>query len=128
MKLAGITLWRVPLTSHVTYYMSEGKSCGTIYTMVLRLTTQCGQEGWGEVCPIKHYLPAYAHGVAPALKRAGQGSFALDESRSAVDVEACHAFPDNLVFETLATYVGREPGRHVRQGAMGATMRRREHY
>lgn len=68
MKLAGITLWRVPLTSHVTYYMSEGKSCGTIYTMVLRLTTQCGQEGWGEVCPIKHYLPAYAHGVAPALE------------------------------------------------------------
>lgn len=68
MKIARITLWRVPLTSHVTYYMSEGKSCGTVHTMVLRLTTACGCEGWGEVCPIPHYLPAYAHGVAPALE------------------------------------------------------------
>ncbi len=68
MKIARITLWRVPLTSHVTYYMSEGKSCGTIYTMVLRLTTSCGLEGWGEVCPIPHYLPAYAHGVGPVLE------------------------------------------------------------
>ena len=68
MKLTRITLWRVPLTSHVTYYMSEGKSCGTVNTIVLRLSTACGREGWGEVCPIPHYLPAYANGVAPALE------------------------------------------------------------
>ncbi|MEL6209653.1 MAG: enolase C-terminal domain-like protein, partial [Pseudomonadota bacterium] len=27
-----------------------------------------GVTGWGEVCPIPHYLPAYARGVAPALQ------------------------------------------------------------
>jgi L-alanine-DL-glutamate epimerase-like enolase superfamily enzyme len=30
--------------------------------------TDAGLTGWGEVCPIPHYLPAYARGVAPALQ------------------------------------------------------------
>lgn len=67
MKIVGLTLWRIPLTSHATYYMAEGKTCDTVETMVLRIDTDAGLSGWGEVCPIPHYLPAYAGGVAPAL-------------------------------------------------------------
>lgn len=67
-RLAQITLWQVPLTSHEAYYMAEGKACETVTTSVIRLRTDTGLEGWGEVCPIPHYLPAYAGGVAPAIE------------------------------------------------------------
>lgn len=68
MKITRINLWHVPLTSHETYYMAEGKTCDTVETVLLRIDTDAGISGWGEVCPIPHYLPAYARGVAPALQ------------------------------------------------------------
>lgn len=68
MKITRLSLWHVPLTSHQTYYMSEGKVCDTIETVVIRVQTDSGLSGWGEVCPIPQYLPAYARGVAPALQ------------------------------------------------------------
>ncbi|SMX32702.1 mandelate racemase/muconate lactonizing enzyme family protein [Maliponia aquimaris] len=67
MKITRLSLWHVPLTSHAAYYMAEGKTCDTVETVVLALDTDSGLTGWGEVCPIPHYLPAYARGVAPAL-------------------------------------------------------------
>ena len=73
MKITGVTLWDVSLTSHETYYMSDGKTCDSISTIVLRLETETDHVGWGEVCPIPHYLPAYAKGVAPALQMHDQG-------------------------------------------------------
>ncbi|MEM9343285.1 MAG: enolase C-terminal domain-like protein [Pseudomonadota bacterium] len=63
MRVARLTLWAVDLTSHATYYMAEGKTCATVKTHVLCLETDTGLKGWGEVCPIPHYLPAYADGV-----------------------------------------------------------------
>ncbi|MFW8595861.1 mandelate racemase/muconate lactonizing enzyme family protein [Cribrihabitans neustonicus] len=68
MKITRITAWEVPLTSHETYYMAGGKTCDTTLSVVLRLDTDSGHAGWGEVCPIPHYLPAYAKGVIPALE------------------------------------------------------------
>lgn len=68
MKITRITLWHVPLTSHLAYHMSDGKTCDTVDSVVLRLDTDTGHSGWGEVCPIPHYLPAYANGVIPAVE------------------------------------------------------------
>jgi len=68
MKIKRLSLWHLPLTSHATYYMAEGKTCDTVETVILRLDTDTGASGWGEVCPIPHYLPAYARGVAPVLQ------------------------------------------------------------
>ncbi|HIC80222.1 MAG TPA: mandelate racemase [Kiloniellaceae bacterium] len=68
MKITRLTLWRIALTSHTAYYMAEGKACDTVASMVLRVDTDAGLQGWGEVCPIPHYLPAFAEGVAPALE------------------------------------------------------------
>lgn len=34
---------------------------------MLRIDTDTGLSGWGEVCPIPQYLPAYAKGVLPAV-------------------------------------------------------------
>jgi L-alanine-DL-glutamate epimerase-like enolase superfamily enzyme len=67
-RIAEITMWKVPLTSHVTYSMAAGKECATVDSIIVRLTTDTGLEGWGEICPIPHYLPAYADGVAPAIE------------------------------------------------------------
>ena len=67
MKIAGITLWSVDLTSHETYHMAAGKTCATVKSHVLCLETDTGLTGWGEVCPIPHYLPAFADGVPSAV-------------------------------------------------------------
>ncbi len=67
MRITRLSLWHVPLTSHETYYMADGKTCDTVETVVLQVETNEGICGWGEVCPIPHYLPAYARGVAPAI-------------------------------------------------------------
>ena len=67
MKIKALSLWSVDLTSHETYYMAEGKTCATVETHLLCLTTDTGLEGWGEVCPIPHYLPAFSKGVPSAV-------------------------------------------------------------
>lgn len=67
MKITELLLYRVPLTSRETYYMAGGKACDTVDSMVLCIATDEGINGWGEVCPIPHYLPAFAGGVASAI-------------------------------------------------------------
>lgn len=67
-RITRLRLWYMPLTSHTAYYMADGKTCDTVETVVIALDTDAGLRGWGEVCPIPHYLPAYARGVAPALQ------------------------------------------------------------
>lgn len=68
MKITRLAIWEVPLTSHVAYHMAGGKTCDTVTSVVLRVDTDSEISGWGEVCPIPHYLPAYAEGVRPALE------------------------------------------------------------
>lgn len=68
MRISALKLWSVALTSHENYYMAEGKACTTVQTHVLRLETDTGLEGWGEVCSIPHYLPAFAKGVPSAVE------------------------------------------------------------
>jgi len=67
MKITKLTLWCVDLTSHETYYMAEGKTCATVQSHVLCLETDNGLKGWGEVCPIPHYLPSFAKGIPSAV-------------------------------------------------------------
>ena len=55
-----------------------------------------------------------AHGSAATIEAAGQGSYTLDKERSAIDIDECHAFPDNLEFEAVLTFTGSKPGPQVR--------------
>ena len=48
--------------------MADGKTCDTVDSIIIGIDTDDGHTGWGEVCPIPHYLPAYADGVVPAVK------------------------------------------------------------
>ena len=67
MTITSVDIYEIPLTSHVTYNMADGKTCDTVKSVVVEIKTRSGLTGWGEVCPIPHYLPAYADGVLPAL-------------------------------------------------------------
>jgi len=55
-----------------------------------------------------------AHGVTNALRRAKQGSFRLENSRSAIYLANTKNFPLNTEVEATLTFVGDEPGAWVR--------------
>ena len=60
------------------------------------------------------FLMADAHGVARQLDEAKQGTYKLDEGRSAVLFAECLAFPDNVEFEALLTFGGSAKGEWIR--------------
>jgi hypothetical protein len=55
-----------------------------------------------------------AHGVVQALKRARQGDFKLDATRSAFYLPNLKAFPRNSEIEVTLTFTGDNPGEWVR--------------
>ncbi|HYL06381.1 MAG TPA: zinc-dependent metalloprotease, partial [Thermoanaerobaculia bacterium] len=55
-----------------------------------------------------------AHDIAGHMKRVGEGTFSLDRERSAVDLESCLAFPENVELEAALTYTSANPGAQVR--------------
>ncbi len=66
-KITRLHLWELALTSHTPYYMSDGKTCDTVTSIILQIDTDRGISGFGEVCAIPAYLPAFAGGVQAAL-------------------------------------------------------------
>ncbi|HEX5870257.1 MAG TPA: zinc-dependent metalloprotease [Longimicrobium sp.] len=55
-----------------------------------------------------------AHGVIPSLRRARQGDYRLDASRSALYLQNTKAFPRNTEIEATLTFTGDNPGGFVR--------------
>ncbi len=73
------------------------------------------QDGDGRgLIDLTSFLVRDAHGISQTLRAAGQGSYALDEARSALDLTECFSFPGNLEFEALLTYAGNDPGPEMR--------------
>lgn len=59
------------------------------------------------------------HGVGRALAEQKQGKgYAVDASRSAIDLSRTKAFPDNTELQATVTLVGNEPGNFVKQAAV----------
>ena len=56
-----------------------------------------------------------AHGVIDRLKSREMGNYAVDKSRSAINIDETLSFPKNSNIETVITYVGSKAGRYVRQ-------------
>ncbi|HEX8456139.1 MAG TPA: zinc-dependent metalloprotease [Pyrinomonadaceae bacterium] len=56
-----------------------------------------------------------AHGVVETLRRANQGRFQADESRSSFYLPRTKNFPQNTEVETQLTFTGDDPGRLVRE-------------
>ncbi len=61
------------------------------------------------------FLLRDAHDVAGRLKESKQGSYKLDNSRSAVYLERCKNFPENTELEAMLTFTGKPSGAYVRQ-------------
>jgi len=73
MKITRILAYRVELPLHeTTYKWSAGKSVTVFDSTIVRVETEAGIFGHGEVCPLgPFYLPAYAEGVRAGLRELG---------------------------------------------------------
>jgi len=73
MKITRILAYRVELPLHeTTYKWSGGKSVTVFDSTVVRVDTDAGLVGYGEVCPLgPFYLPAYAEGVRTGVRELG---------------------------------------------------------
>ena len=73
MKITRILAYRVELPLHEgAYKWSGGKSVTVFDSTVVRVETDAGLAGHGEVCPLgPFYLPAYAEGVRAGLRELG---------------------------------------------------------
>lgn len=72
------------------------------------------------------FLMQDAHGIAPRLQSSNQGSFSVDESRSAIYLPGTFNFPKNSEFETTLTFTGSGAGgwlRSVSPSAEAVTVR-----
>lgn len=92
MKIASVAIHELHLTSHVPYYMADGKACETVKSILLQVRTDAGLTGWGECCPIPHYLPAYADGVAPVVRELRSVLIGADPCRPEAVLAACDRF------------------------------------
>ena len=74
-----------------------------------------GAEEDGKVLvDMTDFLLRDAHGVADRLKSGNQGSFNLDDSRSALYPEGIMNFPENTEFEATLTFTGNATGGYLR--------------
>jgi len=73
MRITRISAYRVDLPLHeTTYKWSGGKSVTVFDSTIVRVDTDSGLTGWGEVCPLgPFYLPAYAEGVRAGIRELG---------------------------------------------------------
>jgi L-alanine-DL-glutamate epimerase-like enolase superfamily enzyme len=73
MKITRISAYQVDLPLHEgSYKWSGGKSVSVFDSTIVRVETDTGVVGWGEVCPLgPFYLAAYGGGVRAGLKELG---------------------------------------------------------
>jgi L-alanine-DL-glutamate epimerase-like enolase superfamily enzyme len=77
---------------HGEYVMSGGRVIGQLESTVVRVTTDQGLAGWGEVCPLgPAYLPAHAGGARAALRELAPAVVGLDPTNLAAVNEAMDA-------------------------------------
>ena len=63
---------------------------------------------------ITSFLISDAHGVSQRLKYSNSGSYTLNKSMSAIDLDRTKAFPKNIEFDVLLTFTGIPSGNLVR--------------
>ena len=68
----------------------------------------------GLLIDLTPFLLEDAHGVAKRLKQLKQGSFKIDQTRSAVNLDRTKAFPKNIEFDMLLTFTGEAKGNMLR--------------
>ena len=85
MRIAKIDVFNFDLTYvHGVYRMSGGRDITSLPSTLVRITSNDGREGWGEVCPLgTTYLPAHAGGARAALELIAPALIGLDPTNLA---------------------------------------------
>ncbi len=71
-------------------------------------------EGGKYLVDASSFFMRDAHGVSDRLSGSGQGSYSLDKTKSAFNLERTKAFPKNVEFDVLLTFKGKARGYNIR--------------
>ena len=74
------------------------------------------------IIDITDFLMQDAHGVSEQLKRAQQGSYSIDKSKSAFALDRTKAFPKNVEFDVTMTFKGEPTGNYIRSVTPNASL------
>ncbi len=79
-RIQRIDVFSYDLTyAHGDYVMSAGRTIRTLLSTVVRVTTESGVEGFGEVCPLgPNYLPGYGTGAPSVIAEFAPSLLGLD--------------------------------------------------
>ena len=79
-RIQRIDVFSYDLTyAHGDYVMSGGRVIQTLQSTVVRVTTESGVEGFGEVCPLgANYLPGYGAGAPSVIAQFAPSLLGLD--------------------------------------------------
>ena len=85
MRITRVDVYAFELTYvHGSYVMSGGRIIGSLPSTLVRVGTDTGLQGWGEVCPLGNtYLAAHAGGARAALGLLAPAILGLDPSNLA---------------------------------------------
>ncbi|MDR5708224.1 MAG: mandelate racemase/muconate lactonizing enzyme family protein [Armatimonadota bacterium] len=95
MRIVRLEVYGYELTyAHGAYGMSGERVISTLPSTVVRVVTDEGLEGWGEVCPLgSTYLPGFAEGARAALRELLPPLLGLDPR----DLAAIHRRMDSTL-------------------------------
>ena len=108
MKIAKIDVFNFDLTYvHGVYKMSGGRDITSLPSTLVRVTSDDGRDGWGEVCPLgSTYLPAHAGGARAALQLIAPALLGIDPTNLAAvnDAHSTSCELESLAGELDAVY------------------------
>ena len=93
MQIIRVDVFSVELTYvHGTYVMSGGREINALASTIVRVTTDTGVQGFGEVCPLgTTYLASHAGGAQAALAVLAPAVIGLDPTNLAAVNDAMDA-------------------------------------
>lgn len=93
MRIRSVDVFGFDLTYvHGVYVMSGGREVRSLASTLVRVTSDSGYEGWGEVCPLgSTYLPAHAGGARAALALLAPAVIGVDPTNLAAVNDAMDA-------------------------------------
>lgn len=93
MKIKRVDVFDFELTYvHGVYKMSGGRDVTALPSTLVRVTSDDGRDGWGEVCPLgTTYLPSHAGGARAALELIAPALIGVDPTNLAAVNDAMDA-------------------------------------
>lgn len=69
VKISTISMYQLAINFHdISYKMADGRTYSAVDSTIVRIRTDAGLEGWGEICPWgPTYLPEFAEGARAAI-------------------------------------------------------------